>query len=108
VELFCKKAEVRDYEAKVENPVRKMNISSVLHSSVQQKSTALCVLSGYLRAVLGALSPCEQNHHQQSGKGRRSQARVVRKRRIFIEFLSMVYNLENYQAREGTWAARTS
>ena len=42
--LFCKKAEVSGYEANVENPVRNLNISNVLHSSVQQKSTAVCSL----------------------------------------------------------------
>jgi hypothetical protein len=55
-ELFGKRAKVRDCEANVESPVRKMNTSNVLHNSVQQKSTALCVLSGYPRAVFRAIS----------------------------------------------------
>ena len=37
-----------------------------------------------------------------------SKARVVRRRHIFRELLSMGCHLEDYRARVGTWAARTS
>jgi hypothetical protein len=43
-----------------------------------------------------------------SGKGRGSQARVVRRGRIFRALLIMGCYLEDYRASVGNWAARTS